>query len=133
MTKDFSSFWDSGDNADLQFDDNDQRHSSEGSNDETSDVEASDGQKADTDGDGESDAVRDDGNANAGWAEAMAKILIKRTTERKNSILVKNKELDKIKERERQEQLQRKKQVNPIMNESVLYTVKNNKTVKTVT
>lgn len=81
-----------------------------------SDVEASDGGKNDTDGDGESDADRDDGNANAGWAEAMAKILGKRTTERKTNILVKNKELDKIKERERQEQLQRKKQVNPIMN-----------------
>lgn len=117
MTKYFFLLFDSGDTADLQFDDNDiQRDSSGGSNDETSDVEASDGGENNTDGDGESDADRDDGNANAGWAEAMAKILGKRSTERKTNILVKNKELDKIKERERQEQLQRKKQVNPTIN-----------------
>ncbi len=52
----------------------------------------------------------DDSNANAGWAEAMAKILGKKTVS-KTSILVKNKEMDRIKEKERQDQLDRKRQV----------------------
>uniref|UniRef100_A0AAZ1XZU0 RRP15-like protein n=1 Tax=Oreochromis aureus TaxID=47969 RepID=A0AAZ1XZU0_OREAU len=46
-------------------------------------------------------------DANTGWAEAMAKILGKKTT---SGILEKNKELEKIKAAERQEQLERKKQ-----------------------
>ncbi|XP_067458628.1 RRP15-like protein isoform X1 [Thunnus thynnus] len=89
-----------------------------GSNSEMSDDAGEDG----TDGDGGSDGEEaededageeedgDDSNANAGWAEAMAKILGKKTPESKTSILVKNKELDKIKEKEREEQQERKKQ-----------------------
>lgn len=50
-------------------------------------------------------------NANSGWAEAMGKILSKKTTDTKSSILVKDKELDKIKTKEKKEQLERKKQV----------------------
>ncbi|XP_067305435.1 RRP15-like protein [Pseudorasbora parva] len=50
-------------------------------------------------------------NPNAGWAEAMAKILGKKTPESKPSILLKNKELDKIKEKEKQERLERKKKL----------------------
>lgn len=76
-----------------------------------------DGNNSDDDGrweeakekDGENEG--DDSNANAGWAEAMAKILGKKTPVSKTSILVKNKEMDRIKEKERQDQLDRKKQV----------------------
>ncbi|KAM6967530.1 RRP15-like protein [Aplochiton taeniatus] len=50
-------------------------------------------------------------NPNAGWAEAMAKILAKKTPESKPTIMLKNKELDKIKEEEKKEALERKKQV----------------------
>ncbi|XP_051720877.1 RRP15-like protein isoform X4 [Ctenopharyngodon idella] len=50
-------------------------------------------------------------NPNAGWAEAMAKVLGKKTPESKPSILLKNKELDKIKEEEKKERLKRKKQI----------------------
>lgn len=41
----------------------------------------------------------------------MAKILAKKTPASKSAILLKNKELDKVKEKEKQEQLERKKQV----------------------
>ncbi|KAM9425293.1 RRP15-like protein [Pholidichthys leucotaenia] len=61
-------------------------------------------------GDGEIGADENDDNTNAGWAEAMAKILKKKSGATKGSILVKNKELSKIKARERQEQEKRKKQ-----------------------
>ncbi|XP_034729758.1 RRP15-like protein isoform X2 [Etheostoma cragini] len=108
------------DNAQPQFEDNNDQSDSEGeSNDERSDG-ASDGGEDDRDGEGGSnreeaengeDKEADEGNANAGWAEAMAKILGKKTPESKTSILVKNKELDKMKVKERKEQLERKKQV----------------------
>ncbi|XP_051922414.1 RRP15-like protein [Hippocampus zosterae] len=51
----------------------------------------------------------EDGNPNAGWAQAMAKVLGKQTVKNK-TILVKNKELDKVKAKEKQEQLERKEQ-----------------------
>ncbi|XP_016389966.1 RRP15-like protein isoform X1 [Sinocyclocheilus rhinocerous] len=50
-------------------------------------------------------------NPNVGWAEAMAKILGKKTPDSKPSILLKNKELDKIKEKEKKERLKKKKQI----------------------
>ncbi|KAL4657496.1 RRP15-like protein-like [Arapaima gigas] len=50
-------------------------------------------------------------NPNAGWAEAMAKILQKKTSENKPSILQKNRELEKVKEKEKKEQLERRKQL----------------------
>uniref|UniRef100_A0A3Q3W3L8 RRP15-like protein n=1 Tax=Mola mola TaxID=94237 RepID=A0A3Q3W3L8_MOLML len=105
---------DAGDNAEPHSEDDDQSDSVAGSN-ERSDDEASDVGEDERPGDGGSDGEEDedgdDGNANAGWAEAMAKILGKKTPENKSSILVKNKELDKVKEKERQEQLERKKQL----------------------
>ncbi|XP_070690696.1 RRP15-like protein [Pempheris klunzingeri] len=113
-----------GEDSEPQFeDDNDQSDSGGGINNERSDDgtsdggendresdEGSDGEAEDKDG-GEDEDDDDDGNANAGWAEAMAKILGKKTPESKTSILVKNKELDKMKEKERQEYLERKKKV----------------------
>ncbi|XP_056619472.1 RRP15-like protein isoform X2 [Triplophysa dalaica] len=57
-----------------------------------------------------SDKDEEDPNPNAGWAEAMAKILGKKVPESKPIILVKNKELDKIKEKEKKERLEKKKQ-----------------------
>ncbi|KAK9513163.1 hypothetical protein VZT92_026723 [Zoarces viviparus] len=113
----------SGDDAQPQFED--QRDSEGGSNDEESDDGASNGEEdeegageggseeeeEEEDGAGEGGEEGDGSNANAGWAEAMAKILGKKTPESRSSILVKNKELDKMKERERREQLERRKQV----------------------
>ncbi|XP_070767808.1 RRP15-like protein [Enoplosus armatus] len=108
-----------GDDAEPQSEDNNGLSDSEkGSNDERSDEGendtggdgGSDGEEAE-DEDGDEDEEGDDSNTNAGWAEAMAKILGKKTPESETSILVKNKELDKMKEKERQEQLERKKQV----------------------
>ncbi|XP_065102469.2 RRP15-like protein [Paramisgurnus dabryanus] len=75
------------------------------SNQEASDVEKSDGEEENDDDDDEED------NPNAGWAEAMAKILDKKTPESKPSILLKNKELDKIKEKEKKELLEKKKKI----------------------
>lgn len=81
---------------------------------------SSDGDEA-----GEEDRPEDedghDASGNAGWAMAMAKILGKKTPESTTSILVKNKELDKIKERAKEEQLERKKQVTPFLRDSVLH------------
>lgn len=84
------------------------------SEEERSDIGGSDGDESGADGDeqeGEAAAADDDGFANAGWAQAMAKILAKKTPASKSAILLKNKELDKVKEKEKQEQLERKKQV----------------------
>lgn len=103
---------DSGDAEPPCEDDSVQSDSEGGSN-----SEISDGEENGTDVDGGSDEEEaddedgEDSNANAGWAEAMAKILGKKTPESKTSILVKNKELDKMKEKEREELLERKKQV----------------------
>ncbi|XP_011483226.2 RRP15-like protein isoform X1 [Oryzias latipes] len=60
---------------------------------------------------GEENQQEDGEDAGAGWAEAMAKILGKETTVSNSSILLKNKELQKIKAAEREEQLIRKKQL----------------------
>ncbi|CAJ1061514.1 RRP15-like protein [Xyrichtys novacula] len=70
------------------------------------------GDEADSeDVEGNADGDEGDENPNSGWAEAMAKILGKKTPESQTSILMKNKELEKIKQREREEQLQKKTQV----------------------
>ncbi|XP_023992777.1 RRP15-like protein [Salvelinus sp. IW2-2015] len=61
-------------------------------------------------GEGNREAGDVDANPNAGWAEAMAKILQKKTPARKPSILLKNKELDKIREKAKKESLEKKKQ-----------------------
>lgn len=49
--------------------------------------------------------------ANVGWADAMAKILNKKTPKSKPTILVKNRELDKEKEKLKQERLEKRKQL----------------------
>ncbi|XP_066539282.1 RRP15-like protein [Hoplias malabaricus] len=48
-------------------------------------------------------------NPNAGWAEAMAKVLGKKTPEDKPCILLKNKQLEKLTEKEKKERLEKKK------------------------
>lgn len=48
---------------------------------------------------------------NVGWADAMAKILNKKTPKSKSTILVKNRELEKEKEKLKQERLEKRKQV----------------------
>lgn len=128
--------FDPGEGTGPQFEvGNDESDSAGGSDDERPNDEASDERESDKDGDGGSDLHetndeigsedenRDDGNANAGWAEAMSKILGKKTLESKTSILMKNKLLDKMKAKERQEQLQRHKQVITPVKDSVLHTV----------
>ncbi|XP_047455011.1 RRP15-like protein [Mugil cephalus] len=81
---------------------------SDGEGGDGSDEEGGDG--SDEQGGDGGDEEGEDGNANAGWAEAMAKILGKKTPESKSTILVKNKELVKIKAKEKQEQMERKQQ-----------------------
>ncbi|KAM3625530.1 uncharacterized protein V6R79_013561 [Siganus canaliculatus] len=107
---------DPGHNREPQSGDNDEQSDSVGCNsDDSSDSEHSKGGQNDADGE---EAVNENGkqdendfNTNAGWAEAMAKILGKKTPESKSSILMKNKELEKMKKRERHEKLERKKQI----------------------
>ena len=63
-------------------------------------------------GDGDSEGAADARvDANAGWADAMAKILNKKTPTSKPTILVRNRELEKEKEKLKQERLEKKKQV----------------------
>ncbi|XP_056331355.1 RRP15-like protein [Danio aesculapii] len=78
------------------------------SNDEESGAD-SDHEGADAENSG--DEEQDEENPNAGWAEAMAKVLGKKTPDSKPSILLKNKQLDKIKEKEKKERLEKKKQM----------------------
>lgn len=91
-----------------------------------SDEERSDNDADESGADGEEQedeaaAADDDGLANTGWAEAMAKILAKKTPASKSAILLKNKELERVKEKEKQEQLERKKQViTAAMNQLIL-------------
>ncbi|KAI1885537.1 hypothetical protein AGOR_G00204800, partial [Albula goreensis] len=85
------------------------------SNDGGSEGEEADGgsegeQEEECDG-GIGEEQEEGGNPNAGWAEAMAKILNKKTPENKAGILIKNKEREKEKERVRKEQLEKKKQL----------------------
>ncbi|XP_051854247.1 RRP15-like protein [Antechinus flavipes] len=71
-------------------------------------------------GDNEDDTAYDKENesaaesnvgTNAGWADAMAKILNKKIPKSKPTILIKNKELEKEKEKEKQERLEKRKQL----------------------
>ncbi|XP_029791516.1 RRP15-like protein [Suricata suricatta] len=57
------------------------------------------------------DAAEARAGPNAGWADAMAKILNKKTPRSKPTILVKNRELEKEKERLKQERLEKRKQL----------------------
>ncbi|XP_023668837.2 RRP15-like protein [Paramormyrops kingsleyae] len=82
---------------------------------EHSDARDSTGDSDDESNDGASESEQAEDsektNPNAGWADAMAKILSKKTLEDKPSILAKNKDLDKVKEKEKKERLERKKQL----------------------
>lgn len=57
------------------------------------------------------DAAESSVGINSGWADAMAKILNKKTPKSKPTILTKNKELEKEKEKEKQERLEKRKQL----------------------
>lgn len=113
-----------------ESDDSDRGSDGEGSEDGGNDGEGSEVEGSEEDGESEGEQAADGGsegekeegegnrevddvntNPNAGWAEAMAKILQKKTPESKPSILLKNKELDKIREKEKKVILERKKQV----------------------
>lgn len=99
----------------LQSDDC-QSDSAGGSDDEQSDtlrddVENSEGGEASSCGEDDADEGGHGVAGNNGWAMAMAKILGKKTAASTSNILVKNQELDKIKEKAKQELLEKKKQV----------------------
>lgn len=64
------------------------------------------------DGDSEHAAGARAGSS-AGWADAMAKILSRKLPRSKPTILLKNKELEKEKEKLKQERLEKRKQVCP--------------------
>ncbi|XP_053182295.1 RRP15-like protein [Scomber japonicus] len=103
---------DSSAHSDVEEGSNSEGSDDGGADDGSDEDGGSDGEEAeDEDGGDNDEEVDDDGNANAGWAEAMAKILGKKTPDSKSSILVKNKELDKMKEKEKEELLERKKLV----------------------
>uniref|UniRef100_A0A8C6QMH7 RRP15-like protein n=1 Tax=Nannospalax galili TaxID=1026970 RepID=A0A8C6QMH7_NANGA len=57
------------------------------------------------------DAAESSAGTNTGWADAMAKILNKKTPARKPSILIKNKELEREKEKLKQERLEKRRQL----------------------
>ncbi|KAF4103647.1 RRP15-like protein isoform X2 [Onychostoma macrolepis] len=83
-----------------------------GSDQEGSDVGSDVEDSGDEDGKSEEEQNGDAAeNPNAGWAEAMAKVLGKKTPDSKPTILLKNKEMDKIKEKARKERLEKKKQI----------------------
>lgn len=60
---------------------------------------------------GNEDAAESSAGTNSGWADAMAKILNKKTPKSKPTILTKNKELEKEKEKLKQERLEKRKQL----------------------
>lgn len=87
-----------------------------------SDEDRSDDDADEEEQEDEAAAAAADGLANTGWAEAMAKILAKKTPASRSAILLKNKELERVKEKEKQEQLERKKQViTAAMNQLILH------------
>lgn len=60
---------------------------------------------------GNEDTAESSAAVNSGWADAMAKILNKKTPKSKATILTRNKELEKEKEKLKQERLEKRKQV----------------------
>ncbi len=80
----------------------------------SNDGAASDPEGSDVEDSGDEEEQNGDAaeNPNAGWAEAMAKVLGKKTPDSKPIILLKNKEMDKIKEKEKKGRLEKKKRVN---------------------
>ncbi|XP_036395683.1 RRP15-like protein [Megalops cyprinoides] len=82
----------------------------EGSEGEEEDDGGTDGEQEE-DGGTEGEKKKGGENPNAGWAEAMAKILQKKTPDNKASILLKNRQLEKEKEKMKKEQQEKKKQM----------------------
>ena len=76
-------------------------------------VEADNEDEAEPREDDNDSAAEATAGANAGWADAMARILSKKIPESKPTILVRNKELEKEKEKLKQERLEKRKQVCP--------------------
>ncbi|XP_007471920.1 PREDICTED: RRP15-like protein isoform X1 [Lipotes vexillifer] len=74
-------------------------------------VEADNEDEAEPCGDGSESAVEASVGTSVGWADAMAKILNKKTPKSKPTILVRNKELKKEKEKLKQERLEKRKQL----------------------
>ncbi|KAM4632668.1 RRP15-like protein [Polymixia lowei] len=107
-----------GDDAEPQYDDSSDQGDCDGESDSSG---SDDGGENSRDGGSNEDEAEDEDNGideegeesnpNAGWAEAMAKILGKKTPGSKPTILLKNKDLDKTKEKEKQEKLEIKKQI----------------------
>ncbi|KAM9488239.1 RRP15-like protein [Clarias gariepinus] len=94
-----------------------EEESSDGGDDEESEEEAADGgdeeggkDESSADGGIEKNQEESDKNPNAGWADAMAKILGKKTPEDKPCILLKNKQKEKLSAKEKKEKLEKKKQ-----------------------
>jgi len=93
-------------------DDDDDGDDDGGEEDDLND--ADDGGEADEEAEqgGGGDGDEEQGaNPNAGWADAMAKILQKNTPASKPSILVKSKQLEKIRVKEKQERLELREKV----------------------
>ncbi|KAM5165486.1 RRP15-like protein isoform 2-T2 [Mantella aurantiaca] len=86
---------------------------SEGSSDLADDSFSSDGDVGEPDAanNGSEDDAESDGDPNKGWADAMAKILNKKMPDKAGTILVKSKALEKEKERERLEKMEKRKEV----------------------
>uniref|UniRef100_A0AAA9TKK3 RRP15-like protein n=2 Tax=Bos TaxID=9903 RepID=A0AAA9TKK3_BOVIN len=74
-------------------------------------VEADNEDEAEPREDDNDSAAEATAGANAGWADAMARILSKKIPESKPTILVRNKELEKEKEKLKQERLEKRKQL----------------------
>uniref|UniRef100_A0A8C6D794 RRP15-like protein n=1 Tax=Moschus moschiferus TaxID=68415 RepID=A0A8C6D794_MOSMO len=74
-------------------------------------VEADNEDEAEPCEDGSDSAAEASVGTNAGWADAMARVLSKKIPESKPTILVRNKELEKEKEKLKQERLEKRKQL----------------------
>ncbi|XP_055275861.1 RRP15-like protein [Moschus berezovskii] len=74
-------------------------------------VEADNEDEAEPCEDGSDSAAEANVGTNAGWADAMARVLSKKIPESRPTILVRNKELEKEKEKLKQERLEKRKQL----------------------
>ncbi|CAL8248122.1 unnamed protein product [Lota lota] len=106
------------------MDDNDNDDDDDGEDDPNKDNEVSDGEEADDEDKGNEDGEEQAANPNAGWADAMAKILQKKTPASKPTILVKNKELDKMKVKEKQEKLEQREKTDKKRTWEMMFRVK---------
>ncbi|XP_037352192.1 RRP15-like protein [Talpa occidentalis] len=81
------------------------------SSDDDEAIEADNEEEVEPCDDYSKNAAESSAGTNAGWADAMAKILNKKTPKSKPTILVKNKELEKEKEKLKQERLEKRAQL----------------------